>query len=401
MKIIVILSSKYSKEQRFVLYHWLELWNNFEVTYKTDNIKDVVIKMKNIEFRFKSIFFEKMNKLGIVQKLFNKIQTINYRSYVAKSFSNSNEILHKKDNGKVVINADLIGTAFYFMSDFQSLINNQYDRFGRISANKSPNKKLISRPIVNELFELFKSIVEDYVPEVKWKKHGFKILPSHDVDHPFEIYKLDKRHFVKNLVGDVVIRRKNLLKRLSQYFYNNRELNDRYNTFKWILNQEKNHEAIFYFFAGNFNINNPDYKIGAKHIMNIVDIIRKEGKEIGIHLGLGSSTDSLIALKERKNIQSQNIDVCKNRFHYLSFNNPKSIDILENIGIKEDSTMSFFDEAGFRTGCCYKHYLWNFAEQEMSSVLENPLVFMEGTILDDSSTYEEAERQINILKTEV
>ena len=97
----------------------------------------------------------------------------------------------------------------------------------------------------------------------------------------------------------------------------------------------------------------------------------------------------------------QNIKATKSRFHYLSFNNPKSVEILEKIGINEDSSLSFPDQAGFRTGCCFKHYMYNFTENKMSSVIQNPLIFMEDTILRNSQTFDEALIKIKSLKDTV
>ena len=78
-------------------------------------------------------------------------------------------------------------------------------------------------------------------------------------------------------------------------------------------------------------------------------------------------------------------EVLGNRFHFLMFDNDRTIPVLEQNGLKYDCTLGFADHIGFRRGVCYPFYLFNFEESHISEILEFPLLIMDTTL--DHSRY--------------
>ena len=61
----------------------------------------------------------------------------------------------------------------------------------------------------------------------------------------------------------------------------------------------------------------------------------------------------------------------------MRFDNPETWQIQENAGLMFDSTMSFINHVGFRTGTCYEYALFNILTRQKLVLKERPLIFME------------------------
>jgi len=68
---------------------------------------------------------------------------------------------------------------------------------------------------------------------------------------------------------------------------------------------------------------------------------------------------------------------------HFSFSN--TIGILEEIGVKYDSTLGYQDLIGFRCGTGHNYYLYNFHKDRQSKVQEIPLVVMDGPLLMEAN----------------
>jgi len=401
MQIKCYIPEKYYHEVKFIVFHWFEYWSNYSVHYiKTQN-SDVKIVLGDLTLIFRQNFFlmEKNQENIETALLQNKEYQFYGKAFVCPFRREGTEFI---DNGnQIIFNLDLIGTSFFWLSDFQSKFNKKYDRYHRIYASNSVTKNYLKRPVVNEIFSFLIEYLKHKIRFSKRQLITFKIHPTHDVDHPFLHYKLPFKYLMKNSLGDVVLRKQNPFKRIYHWCFMHDMNKDKYNTFDWLLEKEKDLDSTYYFFAGNSQFNNPDYNIKSEKIKILIDKINKNEKTIGIHFGLGTSVDNIKMIDELKRFQRVAGDVSHSRFHYLSFKNPDTIVNLEDAIISNDSTLAFPDLAGFRTGCCYPHYLYNFKTNQMSNMIENPLIFMEGTILDkdnENRSFEDAANEMLYFK---
>ncbi len=73
------------------------------------------------------------------------------------------------------------------------------------------------------------------------------------------------------------------------------------------------------------------------------------------------------------------------RQHYLKFTAGKTIGIWEHAGMKYDSTLGFSLRAGFRNSIAFPFPLYNFERDRTSTLIELPLVIMDGTFADNRS----------------
>ena len=79
-------------------------------------------------------------------------------------------------------------------------------------------------------------------------------------------------------------------------------------------------------------------------------------------------------------MQDAGFEVNGYRSHYLYFDYQKSFKILEQAGIKYDSTLGYWENIGFRAGISFPFYPFNIEENRPFRVLEIPLIVMDTTL---------------------
>ncbi|MFP4333765.1 MAG: hypothetical protein ACLFQJ_10740, partial [Campylobacterales bacterium] len=82
------------------------------------------------------------------------------------------------------------------------------------------------------------------------------------------------------------------------------------------------------------------------------------------------------------------------RQHYLRFEVPNTWRLLDEVGIKSDSTLCYADMDGFRCGCCYEYSVFDVIERKHLKLKESPLIAMETTFFG----YRENESYETVLK---
>ena len=158
---------------------------------------------------------------------------------------------------------------------------------------------------------------------------------------------------------------------------------DEWFNFDLISTIEKQYEArsTFFFLPEKGKKNqwkNADYDVRNKKIRQVIRKLGDDGFEIGVHGSFGTHADALKLKKEILVIDTPSIT--GNRFHFLMFHPAKTIGVLENSGVKYDTSLGFAEHIGFRRGTCYPFYLYDFEQDKMSSVLEIPLIVMDTTL---------------------
>lgn len=292
------------------------------------------------------------------------------------------------DENSIRIRGDILGSAFFLLSGYESYLNPPHDHLGRLSAGHSRIGKFLHRPLANEYALLIHECLRRLDPAIPPRQGEFSIVPTHDVDHPYEFYRLSPLYFLKNAAGDVFLRKSFSLGRYTDYFrVNLGGMPDPFDTFAYMLNKEGSLQSVFYFHPRSrcsFHPDNPEYRLGEARIMRLLDDIRVQGKGIGAHFGIGTAfSPRKMAREARQFRQAAGQECIRSRQHFLSLKIPQTWRILEQEGVVEDSTFAFRDRPGFRAGACLPFPLFDYEQDRELTVWERPLVLMEGPLLDD------------------
>ena len=76
------------------------------------------------------------------------------------------------------------------------------------------------------------------------------------------------------------------------------------------------------------------------------------------------------------------IKILSGRQHYLRFEIPITWQSWEDNGLEIDSTLGYAEMEGFRCGTCYEYTVYNFITRKKLRLKENPLIFMEVSVMD-------------------
>jgi hypothetical protein len=260
---------------------------------------------------------------------------------------------------------DVFAASFYFLSRYEEYIIPERDQHQRFEGKSSLAYQLgfIKRPIIDEWALAIAEEIQKKYPQFEIAEKNFHFIPTLDIDRPY-YFKTDsilKKIFKKLLLG---------LK------------TDPFDVYQQVANwdQEFKLKTIYFILMGNKHSNDIAPSIKNKYFIEAIRTI-KTNHQIGIHPSYFSHLYSESISEEKNNLSeiiSENITI--SRQHYLLLSLPKTYRDLISIGIKEDFTLAFADEAGFRASTCSPFFWYDLALEEKSSLYVYPTAVMDQTL---------------------
>lgn len=302
-------------------------------------------------------------------------------------------------------NLNDIGKLFFALSRYEEYLPQPKDIHGRISGIG----KVYKTPFVDEWILKFQDELKSKYSQLDFKKREFEMVLTCDVDQAWKY----KNKGLKRTYGAFV---KDLMK-LNLKEFNTRkdvlsgkqaDVYDTFDLFKSLLNSSipqndiKNFKIIFFWLMadyGKFDKNNPVQNPAFQNKIKEVS----EWAEIGIHPSYASnnSTDKLKTETQRlEKISGQKIT--KSRQHFIKLNLPQTYYQLLLNGIKEDYTMAYADETGFRAGTCTQFYWYDLVREEKTRLKIHSFCAMDVTLRNYLKlSPEKATEELTRLKSEV
>ncbi|MGB1039885.1 MAG: polysaccharide deacetylase family protein [Flavobacteriales bacterium] len=316
-----------------------------------------------------------------------------------KNSERRESIIQKKEKG-VIIYYDIISAGWYLMSGAQELDDSKKDNYGRFTHEESIQNKLkiTQIPVVNYYFDILKEAIEIVTSTKVEKRNKFSATVTHDIDEVLSGWKhrirtqLEKKRYLKAISFGFshFIKPfhpwKNLVE-LSEFNTKNRV-----NSTFFILPRNNKLDEI----------KNADYSLSDSYVQNSLTKINESNHELGIH-GSYKTHDSSTELKS--DILSLSFPVAGNRFHFLQFDINNTPKVLNQVGIKYDTTLGFQESIGFRNSICTPFYLYDFEEKKAFDFLEIPLNVMDCSLefenymnLNSEESFEEIKKLIQEVK---
>ena len=300
------------------------------------------------------------------------------------------------------LSLDIFGSSFFMLSRYEEYVTLDRDNHARFPSWASVAHKagFLDRPIVNEYLEILWSCIHSLWPNLQRKRRYFRKFISCDVDHPFDLASHSfKRTALR--VGARLIRDKNInlaMCDLANYIFkkfHSDRFDEYHNNIDWIMrvNKALGNEVEFYFIPIQTCTSREDPNdIRTPKMLNLLKHIIDSGHKIGFHPGYNTykfhknfkqSADVLKEVFQKLNIEFSSIG---GRQHYLRYDIGKTPQLWQDNGFSYDSSLSFADKAGFRTGACYEYTMFDVTKRIKNRLKQRPLIVMEGSII--SNTYE-------------
>lgn len=366
----------FNSEKEYSVFILFSVLLNIEYHLSFENRFDYLIRLGNNKFiRFSDSFFkhfpdEDYLKIINIPENIEYIDTFGlYEDKLPVIFGNSQISINPNE---IFCGLDIFASSFFMLSRWEEFVIKERDLHGRFMAKNSLAYKegFLDRPIVNEYAEFIRNALVSLGFDGEMKKRSHRIFLTHDIDHP--LYCKDLSHPVR------------------------RPENDEYNTFSMLmdLSEKYNLRSYFLFMCADPSNKDEGYPIDNDFIKKTVEKILERGHKIGFHPSYYSFNDHVLWKKEfdmfKKHFVSTPSMV---RQHYLRTDPEITLNILRKNGILLDSSLSFADTLGFRSGICCEFPFFNLKKRITSSVSELPLTIMDATLVSLYDAQEEIIKQ--------
>jgi len=295
---------------------------------------------------------------------------------------------------------DIFAASFYLLSRYEEYMPHVKDEFGRFTAKESLayNNGFLRQPVVDIWAFKFRKILQIQFPDFLFPERHYKITPVIDVPAAYN-YKLKgiMRTFGGTINDLIRFKIKDIYKRYSVLFGFQ---NDPFDTFKYIINKQKqvNSKFIFFFLIGDFTTY--DKNINAQK-SKFISLIKEVGdySKIGLKASYFALDNFLILKTEKLRMESIiNQDLCASKQSFSKLNLPESYRNLVELEVTEDFTMGYINEIGFRAGTCTPFFFYDLDYEIQTPLLINTYHVLDHALLKYQSSLDKKMHLNQIIK---
>lgn len=327
-------------------------------------------------------------------------------SYSQKSIGDelnltSDEFMFQSDLNFNINESELnsVGKCFYALSRLEEYLPSERDHHNRFIGKNRAYKT----PFVDKWILDFQKELRAKYPDLTFKERKFEIVLTCDVDQVWQ-YKNKgfKRSYGAYLKDLVEFDFREFKKRKSIISGKEKDPYDTFEIFEKYAKADHPVRMIFFWLMGDyaeFDKNNP---VGNHKFQEKIREI-SSWAEFGIHPSYASNSNSSILQLEidrLSNVLGKTIE--KSRQHYLKLKFPETYRNLLANRIKEDHTMAYADETGFRAGTTTPFYWFDLEKNQATDLKVVPFCAMDVSMRNYMKlSKEESIQEIQRLKREI
>ena len=279
---------------------------------------------------------------------------------------------------------DVFAASFYLVSRYEEYLPQVRDKYGRFKAESSwmYENGMLQKPLVNIWAKMLGEKLKAIYPELDFRQKKFSFVPTYDIDAAWAyrnkgIYRTVGAFFRDLLAGD-----REEIRHRHQVLRGKRV--DPFDSFEFQFDLQKEFKLhpIYFILCGDYDVNDKSISMHNDAFKALIQRIGDHA-EVGIHPSFASylNTDTMrVEIGRLSGVLHR--PMTKSRQHFLRLNLPQSYQKLIELDIKDDYTMGFASQLGFRAGIA-DSYLFYDLENDMVGKLEvHPFAAMDGTMRD-------------------
>ena len=300
---------------------------------------------------------------------------------------------------------DPFAVSFYLITRYEEYLGiYEKDKHGRFDIRNAVSYQhgFHHIPMVNIVANEIGDMLKKQFPQFVLPKKTFNQIDTYDIDIAYQYkgkgFGRSIGSIAKSILSFNFVKTKNLL--LS---FLGKEVEDEFNTYK--LHQqraiERNSRPIHFVLTAPFGKYDRNISPYSKAFANLIQQIG-QFSDIGIHPSYYSSVKPGLLKKEKELLEKKlGARVTRSRQHYLKFEFPDTfIRLIEN-GIKDDYSLGWPDEVGFRASISTPFPFFDLTGNCETELILHPLTIMDGALDSIASTKEEKKEIINMLTEEI
>jgi len=294
---------------------------------------------------------------------------------------------------------DIFAASFYLLSRYEEYLPHVKDEYGRFMAKESLGykSKFLHQPVVDIWAYKFKALLESQYPEFDFPKRDYKISPVIDVPTAYN-YKLKG---VMRTIGGTLkdffgFRFKELYTRYAVLFGFK---NDPFDTFKYIINKQKQTKFKFvvFFLIGDFSTYDKNINVQKRKFVSLI-------KQVADYCNIGLKA-SYFALESKETLKKEklrlevvtNRSILASRQSFSKLNLPEAYRNLVELEIPEDYTMGYIDYLGFRAGTCTPFFFYDLDYEIQTPLKINTYHLLDNALLKTQSLLDKKQVLNNLI----
>lgn len=363
----------------------------YNTEYQVTTDKDSFIKLNLPKINYSSEIIKDSFQVEPVELLF---ETDILQKKICVNLWNNQKVFFQANTGDLPF--DIFAASFYLISRYEEYLPFSADQHGRFEANQSLAYKngFLYDPIVDQWACMLAGLLNQKFPNFKTCKREFKFIPTIDIDNAYaylykgtvrtigaamrDLFKLDINENVKRfqaLAGE----------------------KDPFDTYSYIdsLHAQYGVSPVWFFLAGNYNTYDKNLPLDNDAFQSLIKEI-SERAEVAIHPSY-ESNQSFEQLKSEYDYLSgiTGKPITKSRQHFLKLLFNETYQNLLKLGIKEDYTLGYASDVGFRAGTCTPFMFYDLYNEHETELRIFPFQVMDVTLNQYLKlTVEEAEKKI-------
>lgn len=300
---------------------------------------------------------------------------------------------------KSVIPFDIFAASFYLLSRYEEYLPHVKDEYGRFTAKDSLAFKnnFLQKPVVDIWAYKFKTVLQQHFPNYKFSSRKFNINPIIDVPMAYSFKQKGLMRTIGGTLSDVFrFRLKQLYQRYLVLLGFKR---DPYNTFKWILNKQKQtkHKFIFFFLIGDYSTYDKNVSTNKRMFVSLIKSVADYCR-VGLKASYFALEDFNTLKAEKIKMESiinNSLEASRNSFSKMNL--PNSYRNLIELEINEDYTMGYVNDIGFRAGTCTPFLFYDMDYEIQTPLMVNTYHLMDYALLKNKSLLDKKETLFKII----
>ncbi len=299
---------------------------------------------------------------------------------------------------------DPFSATFFLVTRYEEYLPFRADEHGRFQSKESVAAKnnFLHTPVVNHYALHLKEKIVALFPAFNPPGTQYKFTLTVDIDSAWAIRNKGFIRTIGGVLGDIKNRDLDALKYRIKVLRGKE--NDPFDSFNHLFTYQRKRpiDMVFFILLGDYS--KYDKNISHNNI-RFQDLIKRiaDYAAVGIHPSYESRNNPERVLEEISRLKSIiRRSVFRSRQHFLRLDMPATYRTLAGLGIREDYTMGYADDYGFRAGICSPYYFYDLEIEQITGLRIFPFAFMDGTLRDYlQKTPAEAKAIIDTLVEEV
>ena len=285
-------------------------------------------------------------------------------------------------NSNAQIPFDVFAASFYLLSRYEEYTNTSRDKHGRFEARNSLafNHDFLQFPLIEHWCEQLKNVLQSQYQNLVFKPNTFKCITTIDVDFAYLYRGLDTKRWLGKLVKSVL--RFDIKSAQTQLQSSFDVKKDPYNAYEFISATVKG-ELGYFILMSNRGGHDKNIKTDGVAFKKLIKQLHQTANFVGLHPSYSSNQKIETLIQERDELgQIINQKIDKSRQHFLKMNLPATYQNLIKAGLKEDYTMTYAEEIGFRASTCVPFVWFDLHINKATQLVCLPTCFMDTTAIE-------------------